>query len=375
MLIGLTLRRTRPAASLRRRSFLYGSLLATVGVGLVAPSWVGEVSGRPISIAASRRASLGAVKTLRPDVPAAARLLDRLIADAEIATAHEASAPPWERTPGRVEASWGRILVTAHGALSELGGRKRSFRSRWDGLVGPLRADLHRAVAEASEAGLGLREISASRQASMRFGLAERYAALGAHDRALREAEQARSFVDIVHAGFTALHARFGDARSLGKWRSMVESTIAESRDSGSTAIVVDKLKRRLYLYSAGKRIASYEAEIGANGLRQKVHAGDHATPEGRYRVAQVKSAGRTKYYKALLINYPNDEDRARYAFGKRTGTVPPRAGIGSLIEIHGEGGQGRDWTDGCIALDNRAMDAVFARARTGTPVTIVGTF
>jgi L,D-peptidoglycan transpeptidase YkuD (ErfK/YbiS/YcfS/YnhG family) len=54
---------------------------------------------------------------------------------------------------------------------------------------------------------------------------------------------------------------------------------------------------------------------------------------------------------------------------------VPLRAGVGSLIEIHGDGGQGRDWTDGCVALSNSDMDRVFARARVGTPVTIVGTF
>jgi L,D-peptidoglycan transpeptidase YkuD (ErfK/YbiS/YcfS/YnhG family) len=58
-----------------------------------------------------------------------------------------------------------------------------------------------------------------------------------------------------------------------------------------------------------------------------------------------------------------------------KSGTVPRRAGIGSLIEIHGDGGQGRDWTDGCVALDNRDMDRVFARASVGTTVTIVGTF
>jgi L,D-peptidoglycan transpeptidase YkuD (ErfK/YbiS/YcfS/YnhG family) len=375
VLIGLTLRRTRPAASLRRRSFLYGGLLATVGVGFAATSFVGEVAGRPISISATRRASLFAVKSLRPEVPATARLLDRLIADAEIATAHEASAPPWERSPGRVEAAWGRVLITAHGALTEVGGRKSGQRARWTSLAAPLRADVHRALAEANEAGVGRREISAAKQANLKLTLAERYAAMGAHDRALREAEEARSLVGVVHSGFASLHARFGDAKLLARWRQMVDETVAESRATGATAFVVDKLNRKLLVYSAGRRIAAYEVELGVKGLRQKVHAGDQATPEGRYRVSQVKGEGRSKFYKALLINYPNDEDRARYAYGRKVGTVPLRAGIGSLIEIHGEGGQGRDWTDGCIALDNRSMDAVFARARTGTPVTIVGTF
>jgi lipoprotein-anchoring transpeptidase ErfK/SrfK len=53
---------------------------------------------------------------------------------------------------------------------------------------------------------------------------------------------------------------------------------------------------------------------------------------------------------------------------------VPDGTGPGSLIEIHGHGGTGRDWTDGCVALSNEDMDQLFSRVRVGTPVTIVGT-
>jgi lipoprotein-anchoring transpeptidase ErfK/SrfK len=52
---------------------------------------------------------------------------------------------------------------------------------------------------------------------------------------------------------------------------------------------------------------------------------------------------------------------------------VPPGRGIGGLIEIHGAGGQGRNWTDGCVALVNPDMDRLFAAVGVGTPVTIVG--
>jgi lipoprotein-anchoring transpeptidase ErfK/SrfK len=43
------------------------------------------------------------------------------------------------------------------------------------------------------------------------------------------------------------------------------------------------------------------------------------------------------------------------------------------LIEIHGSGGKGADWTAGCIALTNRDMDSLFKFIDIGTPVTIVG--
>jgi len=366
---------TRPAASPRRRSFLFGALVATLGAGLALGAWDGGDPRTFPAVDGARRAAEHALRVLRPEAPASARLLDRLIADAEVATADERTAPSWERNPGRVEAAWGRVLASAHGALSEVQGRKRSAERRWRALVEPTRAAVHQAQAEADEAGVGRREISAAKQAALKWDLAERYASAGAYDRALVEAEQVRTFTAVVREGFVALHARYSEDRQLERWRALVRESIAESRSNRSTLFVVDKLKRRLHVYRSGIRTASYRAELGVKGLKQKLYAGDQATPEGRYRVSVVRGPGRTKYYKALLIDYPNSQDRARYAFGVRSGQVPRRAGIGSLIEIHGEGGQGRDWTDGCVALANDDMDRVFALASIGTPVTIVGTF
>jgi len=60
-------------------------------------------------------------------------------------------------------------------------------------------------------------------------------------------------------------------------------------------------------------------------------------------------------------------------AAAKRRGELPRGSGIGGLIEIHGEGGRGQNWTDGCVALKNADMDDLFARVRNGTRVTIVG--
>ena len=54
-------------------------------------------------------------------------------------------------------------------------------------------------------------------------------------------------------------------------------------------------------------------------------------------------------------------------------GSLPSSAKIGGLIEIHGNGGKGIDWTEGCIALTDTEMDIVFKTVKVGTPVTIVG--
>jgi len=339
------------------------------------PSAIPQSAARPFDPTTSRAAAFRAASALRAPMPAAARQVDRLIAQAEVITADELSAPVWDRSPGRIETSWLRVLATARASLADLRTRENASEKRWLELAPGLAADVRRAIVESNEAGVGRREISAAKQASLKWELAQHFASQGAFDRALEEAEAARAFNSVVRTSFDSLHSRFAEAKNLRKWKQMVNETIARSKAEGGTALIVDKLKRKLHVYSAGNRIATFDAELGSKGLKQKLHSGDQATPEGRYRVTEARGPGRTKYYKALLIDYPNAEDRARYAFGKKSGQVPLRAGIGNLIEIHGDGGQGRDWTDGCVALTDRDMDKVFARSRVGTPVTIVGTF
>lgn len=155
-------------------------------------------------------------------------------------------------------------------------------------------------------------------------------------------------------------------------WQNQARQAVQQSK-GGKKVILVDKLAHRCMVYQSGKIIKSFEVELGMNWMGDKQRKGDKATPEGTYRITQKKDGARTKFYKALMLNYPNDEDRVRFAAAKRNGSLPARADIGGLIEIHGMGGKGVDWTDGCIALNNDDMDALFRVAGVGTPVFIVG--
>jgi L,D-peptidoglycan transpeptidase YkuD (ErfK/YbiS/YcfS/YnhG family) len=161
-------------------------------------------------------------------------------------------------------------------------------------------------------------------------------------------------------------------AQKIRVWRNWVQETIAETQSKNCHGIIVDKMAHKTYLINAGKLVKTYNCELGYNSSQQKLFAGDGATPEGRYYVTQVKVNGNSKYHKALLINYPNDTDRHRFAQNKAKGIISSRAGIGRLIEIHGEGGRNEDWTEGCVALTNHAMDEIVAAVGVGTPVTIV---
>lgn len=354
-----------PAAASSRR-LLALLLFAAVGCG-----------PRPLPpvVSPAREAAQRAIGELRRADPRAARLLEGMVADAETATAFEQHASFWDHTPGRVEALWLRVLRQASTSLRQCREREGALREQVQQLLLRAHNELSRARQELEETGMGRRENAAFQRASGAVLRAQALAKVGQWPQAAELLRAALSDATVVHKAFISLHARFGDPAQLRLWRRWVEETLQQSREEGSVVIIVDKLRRRLTVYLAGERLASFPAELGVNGLRPKQHAGDRATPEGRYQVVQKKQGSATKYYKALLINYPNEEDRLRFFQAKRQGKIPWRAGIGSLIEIHGEGGEGRDWTDGCVALRNRDMDQVFAWAQVGTPVTIVGTY
>lgn len=192
---------------------------------------------------------------------------------------------------------------------------------------------------------------------------------LAAAGRAREAGSQARD----VSRKAAAFAERFAEPRLVANWRRMAADTIAWSRETGGTAIVVYKENRRVDLVRAGRVVRSYPADMGYRSFHDKLRAGDAATPEGRYRIVSKRGVGRAQYYKALDLDYPNAEDRAEFARLKRKGRIPRGASLGGSIQIHGDGGRGRNWTRGCVALSNRDIDDLFDRVAVGTPVTIVG--
>jgi murein L,D-transpeptidase YafK len=128
-----------------------------------------------------------------------------------------------------------------------------------------------------------------------------------------------------------------------------------------------------LALFEAGVMVSSYRAELGWNNLAHKLLQGDGATPGGRYSIVRKDGPGRSPYHRALLLDYPNAADRKALADAKLQGRVRASARSGGAIEIHGGGGRGRDWTDGCVAVTDAEIDRLFGRVGVGTPVTIVG--
>jgi hypothetical protein len=213
----------------------------------------------------------------------------------------------------------------------------------------PVRENLARAEVVSREAQILIRN-------EKYVGLAPKLDLIDGH---IRQAEEA----------LFSILARYADDAQVARWRKLAEDTVSESRRRGTTAVLVNKLARTLTLFKKGKEIAVCVIGLGKYGLTDKLYAGDEATPEGRYKI--VKKNAQSRYYKALLLDYPNEYDRRRFAVAKKKGLIPTRAAIGGLIEIHGGG---NDFlTNGCVGVENSVMDRIFPEVAVGTVVVIIG--
>jgi murein L,D-transpeptidase YafK len=135
--------------------------------------------------------------------------------------------------------------------------------------------------------------------------------------------------------------------------------------------IVIEKSRRKLTLIRVDNVVRVFDIALGANPVGPKQRSGDSRTPEGEY-VIDAKNLY-SNYYLAVHLSYPNEHDVAR---ARKLGVDP-----GGAIMIHGmpngtpwpyEGYVGRDWTDGCIAVSNAAMQEIWLAARENTPVEIL---
>jgi len=114
-----------------------------------------------------------------------------------------------------------------------------------------------------------------------------------------------------------------------------------------------------------------------------KLREGDGRTPEGAYVISSKNPNSR--FHLALGISYPAPRDaemalaagvidRETYENICRAPSRPPwDTPMGGFIMIHGqrEPAARGDWTAGCIAIENTAMDALFAAAAIGDEVII----
>jgi len=129
---------------------------------------------------------------------------------------------------------------------------------------------------------------------------------------------------------------------------------------------------------------------FGAAGVKEKHKQGDHVTPRGRYAVGWISKQSKFHYF--IGLNYPSVQDAER---GVRNGVItevayarikdshhgghtpPQTTPLGGFIGIHGVGKGSLEihrmanWTEGCIALENKQIERLVELVSPGMEVEI----
>ena len=195
----------------------------------------------------------------------------------------------------------------------------------------------------------------------------------GRYEQSLQASDRASHHLTAQSALLQRELGRYASPDRIAQWQRMARETIEWSKKHRTSAIVISKAERSLTLYRSGQKLVSYPVRLGFNGINEKRYQGDGATPEGRYRIAGKRGRGQTQFYRALLLDYPNQDDRRRFLNDRKKGKIPALRDIGGQIEIHGVDNELMAQTLGCVMLENPQMAALFERVDNGTPVTIVG--
>jgi murein L,D-transpeptidase YafK len=132
--------------------------------------------------------------------------------------------------------------------------------------------------------------------------------------------------------------------------------------------ILVEKAARTMTLYGVDGSVTVIPGiQLGDAPVGPKQFEGDEKTPEGQFTIDYGNP--NSSYHLSLHIDYPRAEHKAYAQSQGRS--------AGGLIMIHGQPNSlpaGRipgDWTDGCIALSNEEMDALWEAVGDGTPIEI----
>lgn len=148
--------------------------------------------------------------------------------------------------------------------------------------------------------------------------------------------------------------------------------------------LVVKKSARTLEVFDGEKLIKTYKIALGFAPEGDKEKEGDGKTPEGDFYIFTKNP--KSSFYLSLGLSYPNIEDAKRGLDAKlitkaeydqietaiKNKKMPPqKTKLGGEIYIHGNGSS-KDWTWGCVALENEDIKELFDALEIGVNVKIV---
>jgi hypothetical protein len=359
----------------RARWFVLGSVLIVLSAGTIALPFL---TGRAIEPVLALQHADAAVEAARQEgapqwAPALFATADSLLTAARAERRAQLGRLAPLRNYGPLLLQIEDVRARADFAIETTRSERAAVRTRSQEAIDRVIDTLHDVEKFRDAAALDVGSRRRLQSARVHLGEAELHQEDGDYVTALSIAESAEREALSILDGATRRASRYVDGAEVQRWQGWVEQTISESRRGGGSAIIVFKERNELVLYRGGSVVRRYPVELGRKSLERKLIEGDYATPEGRYRIVSKKQGGETIYHRALLLNYPTEADLARLADAKRRGLVRKDARPGGMIEVHGEGGKGWDWTRGCVAMKNSDIDDLWSRIDVDTPVTIVG--
>ena len=153
-------------------------------------------------------------------------------------------------------------------------------------------------------------------------------------------------------------------------WRGAAHVPAWAAAEAQADLIEIFKGARRLELKRGAATLRSYRVALGFSPQGHKEREGDGRTPEGDYRIDARNP--RSAFHLSLRISYPDAADKARAA---KLGVSP-----GGDIYIHGlPNGMrklfvrhpAKDWTTGCIAVNDAEIREIWSLVPTGARVRI----
>jgi|TARA_R110001599_G_scaffold351334_1_gene582945 murein L,D-transpeptidase YafK len=168
----------------------------------------------------------------------------------------------------------------------------------------------------------------------------------------------------------------------------------ATMADSEAIEVVIVRSENKLLVRKNDKTLRTFKVAFGSGGRQPKMQEGDRRTPQGHYRIKDIRSSD--KFYLFMHLDYPNMDDakqalkdgritRTQYrkilAAFIYNETPPQNTPLGGQIGIHGIGEETPDkldihaisnWTKGCIAMRNSEVRELAMWVDEGTPVIII---
>ncbi|MDF2633726.1 MAG: ErfK/YbiS/YcfS/YnhG family protein [Pelosinus sp.] len=159
------------------------------------------------------------------------------------------------------------------------------------------------------------------------------------------------------------------------------------------TVVLVEKSVNKMTVFYQGKPLKSFLCVSGVNAQGDKQRQGDNRTPEGQFFITDKELLNNHPYLgqKWMGLSYPDPAhaqkgiDNNLISLNQYQEIVsandqkvqpPQNTALGGWIGIHG----GREdltkekinWTEGCLALQDKDLEELYKMVQYGTPVIIV---